>query len=122
MFFYRNQFVDEKTGVTIHAPQEGSLIHGTLCTPHLVAAFADAVRDTPEYAGMLASSGHPIHRALNLLTEQDESDQFWHTDEACWLLEELEDILETYAPEGTIFATHIGDGSDFGYWPAEFYD
>jgi hypothetical protein len=35
------------------------------------------------------------------------------------LLERLFDEMQTIAPEGHYFGAHEGDGSDFGFWPAE---
>lgn len=117
-------FVDDKTGVTIHAPKEGTLIHGTLCVPHLIDTFFEAIKDTPEFKRMKKeSSDHPIHRALFLLALEDEDDAFWQSDDAYSLYEECCDILDKYSPEGLTFTTHIGDGSDFGYWPIdEFWE
>lgn len=48
----------------------------------------------------------------------------WWQTEDCFLFmaEDLFDIMQEYAPEGYYFGSHIGDGSDFGYWQNEDED
>lgn len=38
------------------------------------------------------------------------------------LVNDLFDALDELAPEGFYFGAHIGDGSDYGYWPVEFLE
>ena len=44
---------------------------------------------------------------------------WWDSEEASFVMEELSDLLNGYAPEGHYFGAHPGDGSDFGFWPCE---
>lgn len=108
-------------GATIHAPKEGTLIHGTLRSVDLIDTYVEAVKDTPEYNRMKKSSDSALREALqNLGEDYDENAPFWDTDDAAILADDLADILDSHAPAGTYFGAHPGDGSDFGFWPEEF--
>lgn len=94
-----------------------SLSHGTLRNYDLITCFLDIIDETPEYMQMLASPGSPLHPACSRI--DDESDEWWESEDAKCLLEELFFVLDVYAPEGYYFGAHPGDGSDFGYWLIE---
>ena len=95
-----------------------SLSRGTLRNYDLINSFLGLIENTPEYEQMLASPGSPVHPAQSRLW--DEGDSWWKSEEACYLLEMLFDILDYYAPEGYYFGVHAGDGSDFGYWEIDY--
>jgi hypothetical protein len=40
-------------------------------------------------------------------------------EDAHFLLTEIQDALELFAPPGAYFGAHEGDGADFGFWPGE---
>ena len=107
-------------GATIHAPKEGTLIHGTLRSVDLIDTYVEAVKDTPEYNRMKSSDSALREALQNLGEDYDEYAPFWDTDDAAILADDLADILDTHAPAGTYFGAHPGDGSDFGFWPEEF--
>ena len=98
--------------------QVGTVIAGTLRTEDLLNAFTSEV----EYlmAGYLDQSiAKPYYDAKEILykyetdvTEVDES-------EALELVNELQDALNEYAPDGMYFGTLEGDGADFGWWYIE---
>lgn len=94
----------------------GSLIHATLRPQDLIPCFLDAVREyaPAEYEQMMTPAFGPIPAYV-----QDEGDscEWWQSDDASYLLEDLFNILEGVAPDGFYFGAHEGDGSDFGFWP-----
>ena len=47
---------------------------------------------------------------------EDEDAEWWHSEDAGYLLEELTDLLNEHAPAFTYFGAHEGDGADFGFW------
>jgi hypothetical protein len=97
--------------------ETGSLIHGTHRPQDLIPAFLEEVRnrDPGHYEGFMATPFGPIPAHAM----EDEDAEWWMSEDAAYLLEELFDILDEAAPEGYRFGAHEGDGSDFGYWPIE---
>ena len=83
-----------------------TVIHGTLRPEDLVGAFTD------EYERL---GGRPsnieLFRSHLLLEEGPEREDELFND-----LEDLFELLNELAPEGTTFSSHPGDGSDFGFW------
>lgn len=105
-------FIDEGTGVKIHADLDATVIHGTHRPQDLVPAFLSVLRDTAEYAQILVAPMSFI--------PSEEDDPRWESCDMCYFLnEELFDLMNNYAPEGYYFGAHPGDGSDFGYWKSE---
>lgn len=101
-------FTDEKTLNTIHANLGCSVSHRTMRTQDLIPVFMDVIRDTPEYV-----------QVMNFVTayaSDDDTAEWWNSDDAICLLESLFETLDNYAPEGYAFGAHPGDGSDYGYW------
>lgn len=110
-------FIDEKTQVQIHANLEESVIHATMRSYDLVPAFLDVIRDTAEYAQMLANDSLP-----KVVTDAgaSEYDERWENEGVLYFLNEtLFDILNSYAPDGYYFGSHEGDASDYGFWKCE---
>lgn len=95
-----------------------SVIHATHRPQDLIPAFLDAVRDVApaHYEGMMASSFGPIPAYVQ---DEGDSSDWWQSDDASYLLEELFNVLNDHAPEGYYFGAHPGDGSDFGFWQIE---
>jgi hypothetical protein len=109
-------FIDEKTGITIHADLDATVIRATLRPQDLTPAFLDVIKETPEYVQIMFC---PPSVITDPSAEDD--DKRWESEEIAFLVnEELWDVLNDYAPEGYYFGSHEGDGSDFGYW--KFYE
>ena len=112
-------FIDEKTQTKIYANLNESVIHATLRACDLIPAFLDVIRDTAEYAQLIANNALP-----SVVTDPcaSDSDERWESEEVSYFLNEtLWNILDIYAPEGYVFGAHPGDGSDFGYWEDQDY-
>lgn len=81
----------------------------------LIPAFLDAIlKYAPHhYAAMTVAPFGPIPSYV-----QDEGDDsaWWDSDDAGFLLEELEQILMEHSPPGYYFGTLEGDGACFGFW------
>ena len=110
-------FIDEKTQTKIYANLNESVIHATMRPQDLIPAFLDVIRDTAEYAQMVANNSIP-----SVVTDPSASDydKRWESEDVVYFLnEDLWDILNSYAPDGYYFGSHPGDDSDYGYWSCE---
>lgn len=91
----------------------GSISSGTLLYADQIEAFASALGELDgdgEYAGLL-------DRCDGYLSECEDAGR--DPDEACWLIEDLCDALQAFAPPMAYFGAHEGDGADFGFWISE---
>ena len=95
----------------------GTISHGTMRMQDLIPAFLDAVRGIApaEYEAYMAM---PFGPAPAHALEDDDA-EWWGSDDALYLFNDLMETLDQHAPDGYYFGTHPGDGSDFGYWPEE---
>ena len=87
----------------------------TLRLQDLIPAFLSALRERDEvaYAQIMVNNVLPTH-AL-----EDDEAAWWESEDAHWFLEDLFETLNDTAEEGEYFGAHEGDGSLFGFWPAE---
>mgnify|MGYP005850426757 CR=1 FL=1 len=98
-------------------PVDQTLIEGTHRTQDLLPVFLSVLRivDPDEYAAMVVSPfWHPPAYAM-----EDDSSEWWDSEDAKRMLAELFTSLEVGSPEGYCFGTHPGDGADFGFWAIE---
>ena len=92
----------------------GTVIHGTLRTEDLVPAFLEELKTLdPDRAAS-------YFERIPAEALEDEDHIWWQTGEAMWMVEELFDILNEYAPPFCYFGANEGDGSDFGFWIDRF--
>ena len=110
------------TGTVIHAPLGESLIHSTMRNCDLVPAFIGALRDTVEHEQMMNTINGDAKLHVITDTNATDSDPRWNSEDISFLLEEIFDVLNAYAPDGYYFGAHPGNGSDYGYWPASLLD
>ena len=111
-------FTDERTLNVIHADLDCTVIHGTHRACDLVPAFLDVIKDTPEYQQIMMSNAEHLNVVSDPTALDD--DERWESEYMTYFLnEELFEVLDSYAPDGYYFGSHIGDGSDFGYWKCE---
>ena len=108
-----------------HAMAIGSISTGTLRHEDLIKTFSEEVRrlclTRPDilFEAECWLEGHQSY-ADNGFTEAFPNDTIEDVHEACApsLLEDLENWLNSQAPDGIRFSAHTGDGSDFGWWEA----
>ena len=105
--------MDMKTRPTIDA----TIIHATLRHEDLIPAFLAEYKRLGGRAGnirafesAIASNWEPYPHSsgFGIVTPDPGED-----------LADLFDLLAEFAPEGTYFGSHPGDGSDFGFWTSE---
>jgi len=95
-------------------PVEISVSHGTLRNQDLIPAFLEAVSHLAPAVYEQMTMG--IFPAVPQYAQEDDDHEWWYTETAYWVLEQLDDVLNDYAPDGYYFGAHEGDGSDFGFW------
>ena len=95
----------------------GSVSHATMRPQDLIPAFLSELseRDPTAYAQMVVAPFGPVPAHA----WDDDDAEWWTSEEAGFVLEELFDALDACAPDGYYFGAHPGDGSDYGYWPIE---
>ena len=111
-----------KTKATI-----GTISHATLQPQDLIPAFLSALRELDaaafdSYFTKLEDSplGRLIHyKTLDWYCEDKDLDAYVESEDCAWDLEALFDALNDLSPAKHYFGAHIGDGSDFGFWPIE---
>jgi hypothetical protein len=103
----------------------GSISHGTLRTEDLLQAFASALEDMILVNGDHYSRPENFSERDKLNALVDEAQDQWTEDgteledeeKAQEIVQELQGVLEQFAPPYCYFGAHEGDGSDFGFWP-----
>lgn len=89
-------FIDEKTGVTIHADLDTTIIRATLRPQDLIPAFLEVLRDTMEYVQVM--------NFVPAYAMEDEDSEWWGSEDASYFLNEtLWDTMCAYAPDGYYF-------------------
>jgi len=88
----------------------GTVIHATMREEDLIPAFLEELKMLdPERAA------YYLER-IPAEALEDEDHIWWQTGEALWMVEELFDVLNEYAPPYVYFGANEGDGSDYGFW------
>ena len=103
----------KENDVIINADLNSSVVNGTFLTSDLIPAFLNVIKNTVEYSDLNCIPNEAINNP---------EDTFWSSEDSMYLLEQLFDTLEYYAPIGYYFGSHMGNGSDFGYWTLESED
>ena len=98
-----------------------SVSHATLRPTDLIPAFIGALDEAIEAASFLSDSPHnvqyigTVHDRVGEVERRMEMPGYYESEDCSWDLEFLFDVLNEFAPEGTAFGAHAGDGSDFGF-------
>jgi hypothetical protein len=96
-----------------HEP--GSISHGTLLPEDLGSAMVNVAAEcAPEWLKALSADYE-----IDLECAPAE---FWRSDNGVWALDDLYDMMQSFAPPGHAFGCHPGDGSDCGFWPIDLFD
>ena len=96
--------------------QIGSVSTGTLRTEDILPAFADEL----SIMEMSETGVKLLGEVEQFLVAPNGSLPDWESEKAEFLLEELFDALNEYAPPHMRFGSHDYDGADFGWWPTDF--
>lgn len=92
----------------------GSVSWGTHRHQDLIPRFLDVLRYFDKELGEEFAQDIPAE------VWDDEEHEWWYSEEAAYLLDDLIYAIDEFAPEGYFFGTHPGDGSDFGFWPIDW--
>ena len=102
-----------------------SVSHATFRTDDLIEAFGDFLKSLTEKDWDPRANDY-------YLAEEDRKNVLSYVDwedvseipenQKPYILEELFDILNSIAPEGTYFGGHPGNGSDFGFWEISLWE
>lgn len=87
----------------------GSVSWGTHLASDLIPRFLRELAQLDE--------GKAAELRAKLPEGLEPDDPYWDSEEVHWLLEELFDTLNEFAPHGYYFGAHWGDGTNFGFWP-----
>ena len=98
----------------------GSILSGTMRPEDTLPMFMDILSEHwPEEYDRLTlaamAEGWP-HGKMGTLVFNDPFSEKQSYIAMSWLLEEVEQALDSIAPEGTYFGTNEGDGADWGFW------
>ena len=93
----------------------GSVSSGTMRAEDLIPEFLSELR-----------SHRPLSRAHRAVAREIEKRMskrgYFAGEDADYDLQELFEVLDTYAGPYFYFGAHPGDGSDYGYWLSEMFD
>jgi hypothetical protein len=96
-----------------HTVHLGTISHGTLRPEDLIPAFAAELARITEFDIDRADTDY-----CGLIIEAQEIEDF-DDDDCREVLANLEDALNTFAPDYCYFGACPGDGADFGFWLCE---
>lgn len=91
--------------------------HGTLHPADLAEAMYSAVNAYAEPNAELTAWNKEILESVPEEAWEDRNHQYWDSEEAQWILEDMAGALDSICPEGYYFGSTEGDASDFAIWP-----
>lgn len=90
--------------------------HGTLHPADLAEAMYSAVNAYAEPNAELTAWNKEIMESVPASAWEDRNHQYWDSEEAQWILEDMAGALDSICPEGYYFGSTEGDASDFAIW------
>lgn len=93
----------------------GTISHGTMRQEDLLTAFANELERIVDGKGLHMDSVEMAREWAVTVSKDDTTDA--ERDDAQEVIQELESTLNELAPLYTYFGAHVGDGSDYGFWP-----
>lgn len=90
----------------------GTISHGTLRSQDLIEAFLPVLEDLSQVDYDNILENYPEYNSSI-------DDEYGDSEVALYMLEDLFDALDNASPEGYYFGSHLGNGSDFGFWELE---
>lgn len=99
----------------------GTVIHATLRNEDLIPAFREELGRLDRRRLFEFDKQNPDALKACTAIRNGEPTDWFSSEDAQWVLDDLMDLLDEYAPHGHVFTVHPGDGSDFGYWPLELF-
>lgn len=108
--------------------RSGTVIHATLRSEDLIPAFVEELSRVIEHGMPSPHADHPhnvryvgmLHEKLGEIERASAKTGYFDSEDPMWDIEWLFDELNNVAPEGMYFGAIEGDGSDFGWWTAEY--
>lgn len=98
----------------------GTISHGTMIPEQLIISFLWELKELwPERQRELEAEYQDVVDWI----KNNPDCPYWYdapehiAEDGEWLLMELDEALGECAPELCYFGAHVGDGSDFGFWP-----
>jgi hypothetical protein len=99
----------------------------TLRPEDLIPAFLSALDDAMEQSTFAKGADAPervqrfaqVTAQLGEMERRIETEGYYDSEESMWDMETLTDLLDEYAPAGTYFGAHEGDGALFGFWVSD---
>lgn len=103
----------------------GSVSHATMREQDLLPAFMDVLEDHDEAAWYQIKTAFTVEfdMTYDQFLDLPEDDDRWRSEALAYILnEDVYNAMQEIAPDGYYFGAHPGDGSDYGFWPAESDD
>jgi hypothetical protein len=115
----------------------GSVSHGTMRPEDLIPTFIDVLTDLNDERSLLSTGAtfeetERVKRHYTRITDQLSSiesrmydddgearEDYFASEDASYDLEDLFNLLDSFAPDYFYFGAHPGDGSDYGFWLSE---
>ena len=95
-----------------------SLSHNTMRSQDLIPVFLTFL--SVHYSVWYAAHVGRVFPLPPAHAVEDEGAEWWDSEECSYFLnEELFNALNELAPEGYYFGSHIGNGSDYGFWQVD---